>query len=161
MNYFLHLVPTTAVSHVPLLPAEDSLHDDGRAGNGHYFLQHSLRGDIPIHHLLSLDHLPHHNAHSPPKPSGELTFGQPLSTNHSALSHSIPLLLLTHKYIPQEINPTCSIKLLHFTLKVGLAVDDIKSVQEKAALKKEALQVYILVMVCLTASKYYTLLAQP
>ena len=33
------------------------------------------------------------------------------------------------------------------TLQVGLAVDDIKGVREKAALKKEALQVYNALMI--------------
>ena len=56
--------------------------------------------------------------------------------------HASPVAKFTSKTSSSSM---CFVQLLSYNYyqQVGLAVDDIKSVQEKAALKKEALQVAI------------------
>ena len=81
---------SAAVCHIPLLPAQDSLHDDWGTGNWSNILQHSLSSHVSRHHLPSLDCFPHHNAHSSTESPCEIAFKttKHISTQHPRASNS-------------------------------------------------------------------------
>lgn len=74
--YSIPADPTTTVCHFSLLPSQNYLHDNRRAGNRSHFLWHSFCHHLSSGHILPVDCLPHNNAHLAAESVG-------METNHS------------------------------------------------------------------------------